>query len=445
MDTPICRFVRDYIQSDTARLHMPGHKGQAFLGCESADITEINGADELYAPEGIILRSERNAASLFGAGRTLYSAGGSTNAIQAMLFAAFQCRKRTSAPFVLAARNAHKAFVYAAALLGFEVKWLYPEAEYSLCRCIVTPQELKKELQSLPELPFAVYVTSPDYLGGLCDIAGLSAVCKAFGVPLLVDNAHGAYLRFSERDLHPISLGASMCCDSAHKTLPVLTGGAYLHIAQERTADFQSAAEAGMALFGSTSPSYLILQSLDRCNAYLAGECKSKLQICTQRVSVLKQIVADCGFADASMEALKIAIDTRNTNYSGNRLAEHFRTHGIECEFADRDFTVLMFSPQNTETDFGRAAAALKEANPKRTIREAVPPIVQGKSVMPIREAVLHKQEIIKTEEAVGRICGSPTVSCPPAVPVAVSGEEITKEARDLLLYYGIEKISVVR
>ncbi|MBQ5823348.1 MAG: amino acid decarboxylase, partial [Clostridia bacterium] len=188
MDTPIVDFVKAYAQSGKARFHMPGHKGVSFFGCEQLDITEIRGADELYVPEGIILESEKNAASLFGTSRTVYSAGGSTQSIQAMLFAAYgradKCGKK---PFVIAGRNAHKAFIYAAAKLDFDIVWLYPEQSSGICSCIVTAESLEAQLSACDEKPFAVYITSPDYLGGVTDIAAISAVCKAHGVPLLVD------------------------------------------------------------------------------------------------------------------------------------------------------------------------------------------------------------------------------------------------------------------
>lgn len=116
------------------------------------------------------------------------------------------------------------------------------------------------------------------------DIAGLSAVCHAHGLPLLVDNAHGAYLHFlKEGSRHPIQLGADLCCDSAHKTLPVLTGGAYLHLGPSVQAD-EAAVRNALALFGSTSPSYLILQSLDAANAVLADSFREKLDICRWRL-----------------------------------------------------------------------------------------------------------------------------------------------------------------
>ena len=229
MTTPIVDFVRSYAQSGTARLHMPGHKGQSLLGFEPLDITEIRGADELYAPEGIIAESEANATRLFGTAHSYYSTEGSSQCIRAMLFLALQGAPQSGKrPVLLAARNAHKALLYAAALLDFDIRWLWPtaQAEGALCSCPVTAEALTGALHALAQQgisPFGVYVTSPDYLGGVQELPALAAVCRAQGVPLLVDNAHGAYLRFLPQDCHPIAQGAAMCCDSAHKTLPVVT------------------------------------------------------------------------------------------------------------------------------------------------------------------------------------------------------------------------------
>ena len=223
MTTPIVDFVRSYAQSGTARLHMPGHKGQSLLGFEPLDITEICGADELYAPEGIIAESEANATRLFGTAHSYYSTEGSSQCIRAMLFLALQgAPQNGERPVLLAARNAHKALLYAAALLDFDIRWLWPsaQAEGALCSCPVTAEALAEALHAMAQqgnTPFGVYVTSPDYLGGMQDIPALAAVCRAQGVPLLVDNAHGAYLRFLPQNCHPIAQGAAICCDSARR------------------------------------------------------------------------------------------------------------------------------------------------------------------------------------------------------------------------------------
>ena len=286
MNTPVVDFVRRYAQQRTTRMHMPGHKGRGPLGCEELDITEIAGADELYEAEGIIAQSEANATQLFGTARTYYSTEGSSQCIRAMLHLALQMRPaKAGRPVLLAARNAHKALLYAAALLDFDIQWLWPapDAAGTLCTCPVEPEALTSALDELSaegRTPFGVYLTSPDYLGFVQDVAGLSAVCHAHGLPLLVDNAHGAYLHFlKEGSRHPIQLGADLCCDSAHKTLPVLTGGAYLHLGPSVQAD-EAAVRNALALFGSTSPSYLILQSLDAANAVLADSFREKLDIC---------------------------------------------------------------------------------------------------------------------------------------------------------------------
>ncbi|MGB4661180.1 MAG: hypothetical protein WBI07_18555, partial [Mobilitalea sp.] len=274
MKTPIYDFVQNYRKQDISRLHMPGHKGHVFLGCEEIDITEIQSADSLYEASGIIAESEDIATSLFESEHTYYSTEGSSQCIQAMLYLTLQQSKTSTdsnRPVLLAARNVHKAFVHACALNDLDVTWMYPDDDtsHSICSCVITPSQLERSILAMPQKAIAVYVTSPDYLGIQMDIAGLASVCKKFDLPLLVDNAHGAYLKFLPVPQHPMDLGATMCCDSGHKTLPVLTGGAYLHISKEAPPSYSSNARSALSLFGSTSPSYLILQSLDLCNRYL--------------------------------------------------------------------------------------------------------------------------------------------------------------------------------
>ncbi|MBR5561121.1 MAG: aminotransferase class V-fold PLP-dependent enzyme [Clostridia bacterium] len=437
MQTPIVDFIRAYEKSGITRFHMPGHKGQSFLGMESSDLTEIRGADSLYEADGIIAQSEAHAASLFGSGRTLYSTEGSSQCIRAMLHLALCRRAPGASRTVVAARNVHKAFVYAAALLDFDVHWLWPQASGSICSCPITAQALERELSSLSAPPAAVYITSPDYLGHIADVRALSQVCRKHGTLLLVDNAHGAYLHFLNPPMHPLDLGADMCCDSAHKTLPVLTGGAYLHIGRHMPPAFSEKAKQALALFGSTSPSYLTLASLDGCNAYLSDGYAARLAACSARVRSIKETLAQMGWQIMPSDPLRITLR------AGEGLADHLRAHGIECEFSDRDFLVLMITPENSEADFGRLTAALS-APPPSSLADISLALYQPDQVLSIREALFAPSETISTETSVGRICSAPLVSCPPAIPIVISGERITQEAVALLQYYGANQIEVL-
>lgn len=443
MNTPIADFVQRYAASDTVRLHMPGHKGRAFLGCEAMDITEIAGADSLYEADGIIRESEENAAALFGAARTLFSTEGSSQCIRAMLFLCLTCRAPGARPVVVAARNAHKAFIFAAALLDLEVLWLWPERMTSLCACGITPEHLARTLDAMDAPPAAVYITSPDYLGGQADIAALAQVCHAHGTVLAVDNAHGAYLRFLTPSRHPLDLGADICCDSAHKTLPVLTGGAYLHIAKSAPAAFAQRARQAMALFGSTSPSYLTLCSLDLCNACLADGYAQALSETVMRLSALRARLAESGWRTLPSDPLKVTLDACAAGTTGTALSQRLRAHGIECEFADPETVVFMLTPQTPRADMDRLTRALgTRTSPARPWPDL--PAARGARVCSIREAVFAPHETVPSGDALGRVCGAPTVACPPAIPIVVSGEIITQEALTLFAHYGIEGVDVV-
>ena len=438
MNTPVADFVQRYAKAGTARLHMPGHKGRCFLGCEPWDITEIHGADALYEAEGILAESEQNAAALFGSQRTCYSTEGSSQCIRAMLYLAVAA---SGSHTVVAARNVHRAFVSAAALLDLEIRWLWPEESRSLCGCPISPAQLEEALGSLPEPPAAVYLTSPDYLGGMAEIPALAQVCHQHGTLLLVDNAHGAYLRFLQPSLHPLDLGADLCCDSAHKTLPVLTGGAYLHLSLAAPAQLASLAKSALGLFGSTSPSYLTLASLDLCNRYLAEGYPQRLAEAVERLAELRERLTAAGWRVEPSDPLRVTVAAPR-GVTGQELAGQLRRQGVECEYADRDFLVLMATPENTPEELAQAAAALGqcpgEANPPQL------PLARGERACSIRQAAFAPRETVDAAHSLGRVCGLPTVGCPPAIPIAVSGERITPEALALFAYYGIEQVEVL-
>ena len=445
MNTPICDFVNLYKKSNPLRFHMPGHKGVVFTGIEDNDITEINGADSLYEADGIIKESEEIASKLFGC-KTFYSAEGSSLCIKAMLYlAVLYSKKINKKPVIWAARNIHKSFLHAAALLDFETEWLYSDEENAYLSCIINAETLEKKFRACNELPVAVYLTSPDYLGTISDIKSISKVCRKNGVLLIVDNAHGAYLRFLSPSLHPIDLGADMCCDSAHKTLPVLTGGAYLHISEEASEIFSFKAKNALSLFGSTSPSYLILQSLDYANKYLHEGYSEKLSEIITELNTIKILLKDHGFELYGNEPLKLTIRASSFGYSGYEIADYLSKRNIVCEFSDPDFIVFMFTPENNSDELTALKDSLISLKRKPDISEKSPEFGILQKSVSIRDAFFSDNEIIPVSESAGRILASPCVSCPPAVPIAVCGEIIDEKTVKSFLYYGTEECTVIK
>ena len=413
---------------------MPGHKGRALPGFSTLagayawDITEFEGADSLFEANGILRAGERMTAALYGSADCCWSAGGSTLCIQAML-AKMKAENRT----VIAARTVHRAFLNACVLLGLEVEWVFPR-EGGLIAGQYHPADFDAALRRVTGRGkrACVYVTSPDYCGNLQDIAGLSLLCRRFGAKLLVDNAHGAHLAFLSENRHPISLGADLCCDSLHKTLPALTGAAMLHSSEPCGAELKR----HMEMFGSTSPSYLILQSIESAVHWLRNGGIPRLQECERRAAQLRAALPQYTFLGNDPLHLTISAD-------GTDLNRQLRAQGVECEYCDQTCLVLLLAPIWEEHDWKRLETALSACTPKSpALLPPLPP--QPERVMPLRDAALAAWERVPPDKAAGRICGPVQVPCPPAVPLLISGERISKEWAELLHFYGISGVAVV-
>ncbi len=442
MKAPICDFVKEYAKSNSLKLHMPGHKGKELLGFEGLDITEIDGADSLYEASGIIAESEANASAIFGCD-TYYSTEGSSQCIRAMVYLLMlRAKNKGEKPYILAGRNAHKTFHSALALLDIDFDWIYPENAENYLSCNIDAERITEILKKCDKKPTAIYLTSPDYLGNVLDISEIADVCHKNGILLAVDNAHGAYLKFLTPSKHPIDLGADICCDSAHKTLPVLTGGAYLHLANGLKNELGANVKNALSLFGSTSPSYLILQSLDMANVYLEAY-GNRLSTFISRVDLLKNQLAQSGYELYGNEPLKITVQTKRYGYYGYEFAKILNEKGIVCEFADLDFVVLMLTPEIEDLD--KIAEIILSIPKKQAKNELNPTFSLPKRKMSIREAILSPFETLPTEKCLGRVVAMTSVGCPPAVPIVVAGEIIDENALACFEYYGIKQCNVLK
>ena len=431
-DSKIIRFLDSYADNMTMRLHMPAHQGKALNPSLSRayalDITEISGADSLFEADGIILEDEKRTARLYRSGSSCWSAGGSTLCIQGML-----SKMRTENRIIVSARTVHRAFLNACILLGLDVEWVFPiggdliSGEYTL-------EAFEEKLKTLTKQgkKACIYITSPDYRGKIQDIAGLAELCHRYNAKLLVDNAHGAHLAFLQKNQHPMHWGADYCCDSFHKMLPSLTGSAVLHSRDDDAKELKQL----MQMFGSTSPSYLIMRSIAEAVEWLECDGIQALQKAEQMAIAIRERVKYDWLGD---DPFHLTISANGIDF-----AEQLRKHGAEPEYADKACCVMLLSPLMNERDFERLESILTACKPLPPIE--IPPLPKPpKKACDMREACFSGWETIPIEQAEGRICATVQVPCPPAVPMLMSGEVFDKSWITYMKYYDLKKITVIK
>lgn len=420
---------------------MPGHKGanQPIFGdITQYDLTEVKGLDSLYEAEEAILQTEKQFSSIYGTKETVISASGSSLCIQTML--AMVCEYGNK---IICGRNIHTSAVNAMALLGMDPVWVYPKGDSGLgLGGAIDVEDIELAIEQNPDA-VAVYITSPDYFGIMSDIPKISALCKRKNVFLVVDNAHGAYLKFLDKSLHPMDLGADLCCDSLHKTLPVLTGGAILHINNEA---FVGKAKRAMSVFGSTSPSYLIMLSCDICIDYLKTRCKEDLKKVVTQVAKLSSLAKAKGFTIPTgiIDPMRVTLVLNGTGYDKTSFRKHLEEYKIEPEYLSDTGVVFMISAFNAPRDLERLEDAINNASlvaqPK--IRYE---IEKAEKVLSLRESRLSPYKVVAVEESVGMIAAEIISPCPPGIPIVMCGEKITKNHAVLLKGYGVSTLYVLK
>lgn len=443
-NTPLFHALQQHRKLGRSSFHTPGHKYHPdALSSDllQLDFTELPDTDSLFEADGAILQAEQHAAAVLGTARTLFSSGGCTLCIQAMLRLVSMGGKRK----IITSRVLHRSAVNAMALLDLEPVWLLPKQDAGPgLPGRVQPTDIAAALTAHPDAA-AVYLTSPDYFGVLAPIGEIANPCHNANVPLIVDNAHGAHLFYTSQK-HPLELGATMTADSPHKTLPVLTGGAWLHLADDRFADD---AKGAMALFGSTSPSYPVMASLDLCADWLAQHGHDAYAALESRVTTLRQKAHALGYTLplGSTDPTRLSLGTGQLAINGTILAETFRQCGVEPEHWDDENVVLIPTPFNTEADFSRLENAMEQGT-KLEKRPAPPhptlPVLPQAALSP-RQAMFSPWETVPLKNAVGRIAADAACPCPPGVPVVMPGEIITEEMTAFLHRYGFFSTKVVK
>jgi len=424
-------------------MHMPGHKRNLALSgtdgylaalCADCDVTEIAGFDNLAEPEGLFLSLKERAAALWKSGEAYPLVNGSTCGVLAAIYA--------TVPYggqVIVARNCHKSVYNGLQLVNAKVTYLMPEWDAHLgCYGAVSCDAVKRALTEAPEAKLVI-VTSPTYEGIVSDV---EAICKAAhekGVPVLVDSAHGAHLGFGAFPKGAAECGADLVVHSLHKTLPCLTQTAMLY----RSGDLVSgqALQTAINMFQTSSPSYLLLASVEGCIGLLEerGEelfagWQEALDGFYEEVKDLRHLSVKAGGEIAEhtcrQEPSKIIISTVGTNLSGpelmGRLREEYR---IELEMAAERYGLAMTGMGDTKASLLRLAEVLKEVDKTCTSApaEKLPCPTLPTVRMTIGEAIGAECKESPLTEAIGEIAAEHVWAYPPGIPVVVAGEEITE------------------
>ncbi|MCH5273184.1 MAG: aminotransferase class V-fold PLP-dependent enzyme [Lachnospiraceae bacterium] len=431
-------------------MHMPGHKRNSALSgaggylkglSADCDITEIEGFDNLAEPEGILRSVKERAAALWHSEDAYLLVNGSTCGILAGIYAAVR-RGET----VIAARNCHKSVYNGLRLTDAKVTYLLPERDTDTGACgPVTPETVEKALRTSPEARLVI-ITSPTYEGVISDVEGICRVAHARGVPVLVDSAHGAHLGFGAFFKSAAACGADLVVQSLHKTLPSLTQTAMAH--RSGTLISGEAYKEALNLFQTSSPSYLLLASIEGCIGLLEqkGEelfqnWQAALEEFYTLAGGLKHLTVIGAKTEEKMpfarDLSKLIVSTAGTNLTGTLLMERLRTeYRIEAEMAAEQYLIAMTGMGDTKESLRRFANALSELDEKcrpAPKKEIIYPAVPGLRYT-AAEALDMPSEECHVEKSVARTAAEYVWAYPPGIPLLVPGEEISEEMVRFLL-----------
>ncbi len=439
--TPLFESILNHNKKSFSSFHTPGHKGNFPVNYDfnTFDLTELPDTDSLYDANDSILKSEINASKIFNSKKTIFSASGCTLCIQTML-------KLVCSPGdkIIADRNSHRSLVNTLGLIDVEPIWVYPEySKKSVFPGAINPNGILKILQNKKDIK-AVYITTPNYFGVVSDIKAITEVCHSFNVPLLIDNAHGSHLYFINNKFYSDLSSADLVACSLHKTLPVLTSGAILNINNPK---YIKNAKYYMSIFGSTSPSYPVLASIDLCIDWLNNHADTEFKkLCYTVSDIIKEaningIKTPKGICDP----VRIALDTSSIGITGYDALDLMHSFKVEAEYASNNSIILIPSPFNTNKDFQRLKNAINKLPKFNTENPKYSPIPKTYKKLSIRESMFSDSENINILKSKGRIASNTISTCPPGIPLIMPGEVITQEIIDFLIREKILYIDVVK
>lgn len=478
--------LTEYAGSDAYPFHMPGHKRReitdgipgGFPDPYGIDITEIDGFDNLHHAEGILKDAMDEAAAIYGTDRSWYLVNGSTCGILSAVFATTENGGK-----ILTARNCHKAVYHAICLNRLEAEYLYPEEitefginggiraedvrkalEKDAMHCAGNSGDVRGKITKIQ----AVLITSPTYEGVVSDIRVIADVAHEYGIPLIVDEAHGAHLEYADQchsfPKSALEYGADIVIQSLHKTLPCFTQTAILHV-KGKLVD-QDRISRYLSMFQTSSPSYLFMAGMERCIRYMDGDGRNemiryekRLERFMERMEGLQVLeVLDreiCGKyrTVAGWDPSKIVVSTmRAEDFHGEELAETLRRkYHLEMEMTAPEYVIAMTSLMDTEEGFERLGTALleidgalrrrTESGRKEKAASETPEGLESKVSHPVRRMLICEAMDADTErtafqDTVGKVSAEFVYLYPPGIPIIAPGEVFTDAIVEKIMAY---------
>lgn len=442
---PIYRMLKEYEMKEPLPFHMPGHilgrglhEELKFAG--SLDITEIPGSDCLHEPVGVIKEAQDYAASCFGADYSIFLVNGSTSGIHAMIQAAVKPGGK-----LILGRDSHISAINALAQINAEPVFVFPEMdEKNQIPLGVTAESLEKAIKENPDAQ-AILITRPGYYGTTTQLSKISKLAKVYKMPLLVDEAHGAHFCFHEDFPKPaITLGADLCVQSLHKTLPALTQTAILHGNSKGLID-KSIVKKTVSMVQTTSPSYLLMASIDMARNIMENKGRELYEELKQNISnfIIKLNKNTCirrvayEYSKFESDFSRLVLSFKSTGLSGFDAERILRVQfGIVAEMADLNNIVLIATPFHISEDFDKLLMALKNISERFCACSAKADLPRWPQnlpprILPLRKALYEKTEGIPYKDAEGKVCGVCITPYPPGIPLVTPGEIINREVID--------------